>query len=130
MRARHFVVLEIASQNPPQRRFVPHNDVIQALAANRSDQTFHIWILPRRSRSRDHLFDPHALREGNNCSSENRISIPHQIQEGPPGLRRRTPASAQILACLRKITKTTVEAARESLVIGHSSPQCGGYQTP
>src|SRR5207302_9601450 len=46
MRAR-FLVMKIASQSPPQQLLVPHNDVIQALAANRSDQSFHIWILPR-----------------------------------------------------------------------------------
>src|SRR6266852_9522242 len=79
MRARPLVVMKTASQSPPQRRLVPHNDVIQALAANRSDQSFYIWILPRRSRRRDHFFDPHALREGNQFSSENRISIPDQI---------------------------------------------------
>jgi hypothetical protein len=28
---------------------------------------------------RDHLFDPHALGEGNACSSENRIAILDQI---------------------------------------------------
>jgi hypothetical protein len=31
MRARLIVVLNVASQNPPQRRLVPHNDVIQAV---------------------------------------------------------------------------------------------------
>src|SRR6266849_9638738 len=79
MRARLLVVMKIASQSPPQRRLLPHNDVIQALAANRSDQSFYIWILPRRSRRRDHFFDPQALREGNQFSSENRISMPDQI---------------------------------------------------
>ncbi len=44
-----------------------------------TDQSFHIRILPRRTRSRDHLFDPHALGEGNECSPENRIPIPNQI---------------------------------------------------
>src|SRR5262249_38773308 len=85
MRARLLVVMEIASQNPAQRGLVPHNDVIQALAPNRSDQSFYIWILPRRSWSRDHFFDPQALGEGNQCSSENRISIPHQILWCFPG---------------------------------------------
>jgi len=33
----------------------------------------------KASRRRDHFFDPHALREGNEFSSENRISIPDQI---------------------------------------------------
>src|SRR5256885_17073783 len=79
MRARLLVIMKIASQSPPQRRLVPHNDVIQALASNRPDQPFHIWILPRRSRRRDHFFDPHALRDGNEFSAENRISIPDQI---------------------------------------------------
>src|SRR5215467_6885768 len=77
--------MEIASQNPPERLLVPHNDVIQALAPNRSDQSFHIWILPRRSRRRDHFFDPHVLGEGNDCSSENRISIADQILWRFPG---------------------------------------------
>src|SRR5215471_12009118 len=85
MCARLLVVMEIASQNPPQRPLVPHNDVIQALAANRSDQSLHIWILPRGSRSHDDFFDPHAFREGNHGSSENRISIPHQILWRFPG---------------------------------------------
>src|SRR5207302_7498494 len=51
----------------------------QALAANRSDQSFHIRILPRRTRSCGYFFDPHALREGNECSSEDCISIPDPI---------------------------------------------------
>src|SRR5215467_7539081 len=166
MRTRLLVVLKIASQNPPQRPLVPHHDVIQALAPNRSDQSFHIGILPRRSRRRHHFFDPHVLREGDEFSSENRISIPDQIpwrfpwkrfsnllrrplfarmirhvevqhtaaimrqddenkqypegrsrhseenhrgrwlhvlcQKGPPDLRRRTPASTQILAHRRR----------------------------
>ena len=68
-----------------EARADPHNNVIQALAANRTDQTFHIGILPRRSRSRDHVFDSHALYEGNDCSSENRISIPNQILRASHG---------------------------------------------
>src|SRR5215470_12406142 len=76
MGARLLVVLKIASQNPPQRPLVPHNDVLQALAPNRSDQSFHIWILPRRTRRRDHFFDPHALGEGNECCPEDRIFYP------------------------------------------------------
>src|SRR5215469_9645248 len=85
MRARLLVVMEIASQNTPQRGLVPHHDVIQALPANRSDQSLHIRILPRRSRRRDYFFYPHALGEGNDCSSENRISIPNQILWRFPG---------------------------------------------
>ena len=81
MRARLLVVMKIASQSPPQRRLVPHNDVIQALAANRSDQSFHIGILPRRSRRRDHFFDPHILREGNNGFATARVI--HAIQDAP-----------------------------------------------
>src|SRR6266542_3477514 len=57
MRARLLVVMKIASQSAPQRSLAPHDDVIQALAANGSDQSFHIWVLPRRSRRRDHFFD-------------------------------------------------------------------------
>src|SRR5215469_17298837 len=83
MRARLLVVLEIASQNTPQPGLVPHNDVIQALAANRSHQSLHIRILPRRSRRRDHFFDPHALGGGNHCSSENTCKLLN-----PQGRRR------------------------------------------
>jgi len=33
----------------------------------------------RRTRSHDHLFDPQILHQSNDCSSENRISIPNQV---------------------------------------------------
>jgi hypothetical protein len=67
MGARLLVVMEIASQNPPQRRLVAHHDVIEA------------------SRRIDPISRPHALHEGNHCSSENRISIPPPILGRFPG---------------------------------------------
>ena len=40
---------------------VQHDHVIQALAPDRTDQAFDVWILPGRSRCRDDFFEAHAL---------------------------------------------------------------------
>jgi hypothetical protein len=76
MRVRLLVVMKITSQSPPQRRLVPHDDVIQALAANRDPisrstygfcseyQRFTLFLIPRtvavicRARSARHAQTP------------------------------------------------------------------------
>ena len=40
---------------------VQHDHVIQALAPDRTDQAFDVWILPGRSRRRDDFFGTHVL---------------------------------------------------------------------
>src|SRR2546429_7561265 len=53
MRTASFVVFEIRLQDATQAWFIQDDAVVQALAANRSDQSLDIGILPRRSRSRE-----------------------------------------------------------------------------
>ncbi len=47
------VVREVGSKDPSQMSFVDHDDVIQTLTTDRTDQAFHVRILPRRARCRD-----------------------------------------------------------------------------
>src|SRR5260370_6604570 len=51
--ARPLVIFEIQLQDATQPSFIQDDDVVQALAANRTDQALEIGILPRRSRSRE-----------------------------------------------------------------------------
>jgi hypothetical protein len=55
------VILEIGSENSPETGFIQHNDVIQTLAANRSDQSLDIRVLPRRLRRGQKLPDSERL---------------------------------------------------------------------
>ena len=57
MSARPLVVFEIQLQVMTQPSFIQDDDVVQALAANRSDQSLDIGILPRRSRGREDFAD-------------------------------------------------------------------------
>ena len=67
MRAPVVVVGDIRSQQPLQGSLIEHDDVIEALAADRSDHAFDIRILPRASRSRLDVLDPIASRPARNA---------------------------------------------------------------
>ena len=55
------IVGEVALQVATQRALVPHDDVIETLAPERTDHAFNERILPRRTRRREHFFDVHLL---------------------------------------------------------------------
>ena len=55
------IILKVRGQNAAKMSLVQHNHVIQTLAADRSDQAFDVWILPRRSWRRDDFLDAHVL---------------------------------------------------------------------
>jgi len=55
------VVGEIVSQHATQVRFVQHHYVVEALAAEGSDEAFHVRILPRGPRRRLDFADPHGV---------------------------------------------------------------------
>ena len=59
MRARMQIVLKIRFQNPTERTFVEHHNVIEAFAAYGADEALGVWILPRRSGSRQHFLNCH-----------------------------------------------------------------------
>jgi hypothetical protein len=51
------IVGEVSRQHAAQMRFADDEDVIEALAADGSDQSLHVRILPRTGRGRDDLSD-------------------------------------------------------------------------
>jgi len=59
VRARPVVICEIRFEHASQRRFAKHDDVVQTLPPNRSDQSLRIGILPWRSRGRQDFADRH-----------------------------------------------------------------------
>ena len=56
MGPRLIVIGGIRGQNPPQMPRPEDENVIQAVAPQRSDQAFRVWVLPRRYWS---VSDPH-----------------------------------------------------------------------
>ena len=46
MRARPVIVVEIGAHNSPEMSLIHHDDVVQALSANRSDQPLDARVLP------------------------------------------------------------------------------------
>src|SRR5215510_12977525 len=53
--------------------------MIETLSANRADDAFRVWILERRSRRSDHIFNLHSLYSQSKFCPVNLISIPEQI---------------------------------------------------
>ncbi len=47
VRARAVVVVDVGAEQASHVSLVEHDDVVETLAANRADQTFHVRILPR-----------------------------------------------------------------------------------
>jgi len=47
MRAAAVVVVRIRGEDATQMALVEDHDVVETLAANRTDYAFNIWILPR-----------------------------------------------------------------------------------
>ena len=62
-----------------QRALAEDDHVIQALAADGSDEPFDVCPLPRRPRRRQHLFDAHRLHLLDEVLAEDPIAIPQQI---------------------------------------------------
>ena len=60
MGSRRMVVGEVGAQEPFEMAVVIDDHVIEALAADRADQSFYVWILPRRARSDEHFFNSEA----------------------------------------------------------------------
>jgi hypothetical protein len=54
------VIAHILLKEPLEVAFAQYDNMIQALAANTADEALHVGILPRRTRSDDHLVNPHV----------------------------------------------------------------------
>ena len=80
------IVDEVALQVAAQRALVPHDDVIEALAAKGTDHAFHERILPGRTRRCEHLVDVHLLGSTPKIRSIDSITIPDdEARRGVPG---------------------------------------------
>jgi hypothetical protein len=53
------IIAEVVGQEPPQMALVQDEHVMQAFAADTSDEPFDVRILPRTPGGDDHFFDPH-----------------------------------------------------------------------
>jgi hypothetical protein len=79
MRPTRIVILNIRSKYSPQVGLTKDNQVVRALAANRTNDPFDERILPRRAGRADDVLDAHI---GDTCTkrlSVNRIAIAHQV---------------------------------------------------
>src|SRR5712691_1338546 len=61
MRAGALVIVDIRGQDAAQVALVEDHDVIETLAANRTDHALDVRVLPRRAWRRDDFRDPHRL---------------------------------------------------------------------
>ena len=59
-----------------------HDHVIEALTANRSNQSLDIGSLPRRARCRQDLADAHISQLFSEIMAENGITVAQQLREG------------------------------------------------
>ena len=73
------IVVEIAIQTPAEVRLAEHNDVVQALAPDGSNQAFDHRILPGRLRGNDLLFQSQALDAAYEIGAIDAIPVPKQI---------------------------------------------------
>ncbi len=62
MRSQAVVIIEIACEDSLQISFIEHDDVIQALPANRSDDTLCVGVLLGTPGGNQHFFYPHVPR--------------------------------------------------------------------
>src|SRR5262245_17991288 len=73
------VVVKVLFQDVPQVRFTQHNHMIKTFAADRSNYSLGIWILPGGPRCGGDLFDLHPCHSTAKLFSINLISIPEQV---------------------------------------------------
>jgi hypothetical protein len=80
------IIVPECPEVPVQASFVEHDEGIQALAAKRPNEPFHVSSLPRCPWCRQHLFDAHRLHLLAEVLAEDPIAIPQQVPwRGIPG---------------------------------------------
>lgn len=78
MRPGTMVVGEVTFQNSAQLGFAENDHVIQTLAPDGADQSLDERILPRATRSSDHLLDPHSRHSPPKLLAINLVTISQQ----------------------------------------------------
>ena len=75
MSAPAVVIANVSCEGLPQRSLSKDDHVIQALAANRTNEPFDVGPMPRRSRRGKYLFDAHDLHLLDEVLPEDSITI-------------------------------------------------------
>src|SRR5450759_3614593 len=83
MRSDGVVVIGIGFQNPTQMCLAQNNSVVQALAADRSDQPFGKAILPRRGWCGRLVPNAHGAQSACDDGSVDPIAIPDHVARSP-----------------------------------------------
>ena len=69
------IVVGEALKMAPKTTFTEYDDVVEALAPDRSDQSFHVSTLPGRARCGKYFFYAHCLRLFDEFLSKDAIPI-------------------------------------------------------
>ena len=76
------IILKVASHNPSQMVLIQHNDMIQALAADGTDEPLDIGRLPGRPWRNHDFFDAHTLDPVAERLAVNAIAVSQKIARG------------------------------------------------
>src|SRR5919202_6874780 len=79
MRAPVMIILEISSQEPPQMARVQDDHVVQAVAADTSDESFDVGVLPRSPGSNQYFFNAHMPHPLPKRGAVDTISVSQEI---------------------------------------------------
>ncbi len=82
MRSGSVVVVQVASQDPPQVTLAENNDVVQAFPTDRADDPLHVRILPGRARRNENLLDPQSMNGSVEVIAVYAIPIANQKTRG------------------------------------------------
>lgn len=87
------IVGRVASKNPHEVSFTENDDLVEALPADRSDQTLAVRILPRRGGGSEYFLDAHRLDAPDEAVTEDTVAVPQEVPgRGPAcGVRRAPP---------------------------------------
>ncbi len=73
------IVVEISGNDTPEMAFVQNDEMIEAIAAQGSDEPLHERVLPRTAWCAEDLFDPHTLDPPLKCAAVDRIAIAEEV---------------------------------------------------
>ena len=94
--ARLVVIAEIRGEGALQMAGIQDNEMVQTVSAGRSDEPLGIWILPRTSRRREHLFNSQPSKPVVNGLPVYSIPVADAAPGGAdaPALRTRTESAS------------------------------------
>src|ERR1700674_4158834 len=79
MRSPVVIVVEVSTNDAPEVTVVQNDDMIEAVAAQSSDESLHEWVLPWTSRCAEDLLDPHAVKPLLKRPTVDRVTIAKQV---------------------------------------------------